>query len=80
MLDFTEGTFEKVCLSEQTGFYDNVCIAANTTSDIRCCDDELWVEGGMTKIMDFIIWVLSTSHTMETGEVSPNAGPFDVRM
>lgn len=34
----------------------------------------------MKKLMDFIVRILSTSHEMETGEVSPNAGPFDVRM
>ena len=80
MLGFAEGSFEKVCLSEQTRFYDHGSIAANTTLSIRCCDDELRVEDEMTKIMDFIGRVLSTSHTMETGEASPNAGPFNVRM
>ncbi|GEM_PF-3449355 len=34
----------------------------------------------MKNIMDFILRILSTSHTMETGEVSPNAGPFNVHM
>lgn len=79
-MGFTEGASEKVYLSNQTGFYDHGSIAANTTLGIRCCDNELWVEGGMTKIMDLIIQVLSTSHTMETREASPNAGPFNVRM
>lgn len=55
-------------------------IAANTTLGIHYCDNELWVEDEMIKIMDFIVRVLSTSHTMETGEASPNAGPFNVRM
>lgn len=72
--------YNKLRLSEQTRFYDNASIAANTTLGIRCCDNELRVEGGMIKIMDFIVRVLSTSHTMETGEASPNAGPFNVRM
>lgn len=72
--------YNKLRLSEQTRFYDHGSIAANTTLGIRCCDNELRIEGRMTKIMDLIIRVLSTSHTMETGEVSPNAGPFDVRM
>lgn len=80
MLGVAEGTFEKVRLSEQTRFYGNGSISANTTLGLCCCDNELWVEDGMTKIMDFIVRVLSTSHTMETGEASPNAGPFDVRM
>jgi len=72
--------YNKLRLSEQTRFYDSASIAANTTLGIRCCDNELRVEGGMIKIMDLIIRVLSTSHTMETGEASPNAGPFNVRM
>lgn len=79
-MGFSESSFEKVCLSNQTGFYDHGSIAANTTLGICCCDNELRVEGGMIKIMDFIVRVLSTSHTMETGEASPNAGPFNVRM
>lgn len=80
MFRFAEGTFEKVHLSEQTRFSDNGSIAANATLGLCCCDHELWVEDEMTKIMDFIVRVLSTSHTMETGEISPNAGPCNVRM
>lgn len=72
--------YNKLRLSEQTRFYDNASIAANTTLGIHYCDNELWVEDEMIKIMDFIVRVLSTSHTMETGEASPNAGPFNVRM
>lgn len=72
--------YNKLRLYEQTRFYDNASIAANTTLGIRYCDNELWVEDKMIKIMDLIIRVLSTSHTMETGEASPNAGPFNVRM
>lgn len=72
--------YNKLRLSEQTRFYDNASIAANTTLGIRCCDNELRVESGMIKIMDLIIWVLSHSHTLETGQVSPNAGPSDIRM
>ncbi len=34
----------------------------------------------MKKFLDFIVRILSRSHEMETGEVSPNAGPFNVRM
>lgn len=34
----------------------------------------------MKELMDFIVRILSASHEMETGEVSPNAGSFDVRM
>ena len=79
-MGIAEGASEKVYLSNQTGFYDHGSIAANTTLGIRCCDNELRVEGGMTKIVDLIIRGLSTSHTMETGEVSPNGDPFDVRM
>lgn len=80
MFRFAESSFEKVRLSEQTRFSDNVSISANTTLGLYFCDNELRVEDEMTKIMDFIVWVLSTSHTMETGEASPNAGSFDVRM
>ena len=80
MFCFAESASEKVRLSEQTRFYDYGSIAANAALGLCCCDHELWVEDEMTKIMDFIVRVLSTSHTMETGEISPNAGPFDVRM
>lgn len=80
MFRFAESSFEKVRLFKQTRFSDNGSIAANTTLGLCCCDNELWVEDEMTKIMDFIVRVLSTSHSMETGEASPNAGPFDVRM
>lgn len=72
--------YNKLRLSEQTRFSDNGSIAANATLGLYCCDNELWAEDEMTKIMDFIVRVLSTSHTMETGEASPNAGPFNVRM
>ncbi len=72
--------YNKLRLSEQTRFYDNASIAANTTLGIRYCDNELRIEGGMTKIMDLIIQVLSTSRVIDTGEISPNAGPFNVRM
>ena len=40
----------------------------------------LLIGENVKKFMDFIVSIFSTSHEMETGEVSPNAGPFDVRM